>query len=210
MEASCWLCAETLVPNRTLVQVPLLLLRHTRKKDLLFMVKKVMRVCALYTEFLSSENWRGTYASLVSVLLSWATSSRGSSIHCKCLQARGLFETSQHPCVHPSVQCPGAWRQSQHLMKEHKTKGQQNEAIISFFMDKLLPKLCCLCAKRVYYINYLGNLYKFYIHEWERWGNAYFALAYFWLLTAKITADWPVIQDHSPIIRTCFPIQTTC
>ena len=52
MEVSFWLHTETLVLNHTLAQIHLLLMRHARRKNPLFMVTKVMKMCSLPTGFL--------------------------------------------------------------------------------------------------------------------------------------------------------------
>ena len=48
MEVSFWLHTETLVLNHTLAQIHLLLMRHTRKKNPLSTVTKVMKVFITY------------------------------------------------------------------------------------------------------------------------------------------------------------------
>ena len=52
MEVSFWLHTETLVLNHTLAQIHLLLMRHTRRKNTLSTVTKVMKMCSLPTGFL--------------------------------------------------------------------------------------------------------------------------------------------------------------
>ena len=52
MEVSFWPHTETLVLNHTLAQIHLLLMRHTRRKNTLSTVTKVMKMCSLPTGFL--------------------------------------------------------------------------------------------------------------------------------------------------------------